>query len=111
MGKPREITTEGPFPSTASTLSSPVIRQFLRDHPHDSRGALSYLVGGRGAYGYLITTTVEGEALQKIFSNIHDGKIRIRCSVPETEIAVGGLTIYGTESGRYPLPLVLMVES
>ena len=106
-------TSSDAYPTTlrVSFNDVPVMRQFLRDHPHDARGALSYLNGGKGAYGYLVTTTVEGEALQRIFANIQDRKIRVRCSVPETEIAVGGLTIYGTEAGRYPLPLMLMVES
>ena len=41
----------------------PVHRGILPDHPHDSRGALSYLRGGRGAYGYLIRATMEDDLL------------------------------------------------
>ena len=31
----------------------------LRNHPHDSRGGLSYLRGGKGAYGYLSHAIIE----------------------------------------------------
>ncbi len=35
----------------------------IPDHPHDSRGVLSYLRGAVGAYGYLEQVIVEGDLL------------------------------------------------
>lgn len=82
----------------------------LPDHPHDSRGALSYLHGGYGGYGYLSQITAEGTQLQAIREHAADDHIHLRCCVPENAKINGGLTIYGDKSGRYPVPPTLIVE-
>jgi len=82
----------------------------LSNHPHDSRGVLSYLRGARGAYGYLTSSTVERHLMERIISNLDEGVIRLRCSVPEGVSPEGGLTVYGAESGRYPICPTLMFE-
>lgn len=80
----------------------PVLRTLLPDHPHDSRGALSFLRAGRGAYGYLIRSTVENELLREVAMRATaEGKLRIR-----TEVAgypQGGLSVYDHDCGRFPL--------
>ncbi len=91
----------------------PICKQIVVDHPHDSRGALSYLSGGkkgRGAYGYLITAAIDGDLLRQVAESVSDNKLNVRCSVPAGGLAVGGLTIYGTESGRYPISPLVIVE-
>lgn len=81
----------------------------LRNHPHDARGVLSYLRGGKGAYGYLTHAYVEGELLQRVLAGGNKTHLRLRCGVPNDAIAQGGLTIYGAECGRYPVcPLVII---
>lgn len=85
-------------------------RGILPDHPHDSRGVLSYLRGGRGAYGYLIRATAEDGLLQRIAEAARrEGALRFRCSAlsgaPE-----GGLTVYDFDCGRYPLGPTAIVE-
>ena len=81
----------------------------LPNHPHDSRGALSYLHGGRGAYGYLMNVAVAGSALQKIIGLVKkDGEMRLRCAV-ETSVP-GGLTVYGFNTGRYPCGPTIMLN-
>jgi hypothetical protein len=90
-----------------------VNRQIIVDHPHDARGALSYLSGGkrgRGAYGYLISTAIEGEVLARVSDGLSDDKLKLRCTVPEGELAQGGLTLYDTEAGRYPIALLCVLE-
>jgi glycosyl hydrolase family 2 len=88
----------------------PVYRGILPDHPHDSRGALSYLRGGRGAYGYLIRATIEDQLLQRVAESVaENGGLRLRCAVP-SEAPEGGLTIYDYDCGRFPLGPTLIVE-
>jgi hypothetical protein len=109
-------TTSDHYPSVLSVELNGVLvnRQIIVNHPHDSRGALSYLSGekkGRGAYGYMISTAIEGDVLRRVLEQNADHHLRLRCIVPERELAVGGLTLYGAESGRYPIALMIIVES
>jgi hypothetical protein len=88
----------------------PVHRGIIPDHPHDSRGALSYLRGGRGAYGYLIRATIEDDLLQQVARSAEQGHtLRLRCAVPN-EAPVGGLTVYDYDCGRYPIGPTIVVE-
>lgn len=82
----------------------------IRNHPHDSRGVLSYLRGGVGAYGYPAYAIAEGELLQQIVKSTQDDSLRLRCSVPNEAIARGGLTIYGAECGRFPVCPTVIIE-
>ena len=108
-------TTKDRFPTTlhVDLNGVPISKQIVVDHPHDTRGALSYLSGGkrgRGAYGYLISTAIDGELLQRVAENVSENCLRVRCTVPAGELAAGGLTIYGAQSGRYPISLLTIVE-
>lgn len=87
----------------------PVLQTLLPDHPHDTRGALSYLRGGRGAYGYLLHQFIENEPLQALAKRAAvDGKLRLRASV--TKAPCGGLTVYDYDCGRYPVAPMLIIE-
>jgi predicted transcriptional regulator len=99
-------------PSTLRMLLNgvPVYRTILPNHPHDARGALTYLRGGRGAYGYLCHATVEGALLEQALRARRDDELRVRCLVPQDGLPVGGLTIYGYDCGRYPIGPTLIVE-
>lgn len=99
-------------PSTLRLLLNgvPVYRTILPNHPHDARGALSYLRGGRGAYGYLCHPTVEGELLAEVLRQMKGKHLRLRCLVPRDETPSAGLTIYGYDCGRYPIGPTLIVE-
>jgi hypothetical protein len=88
----------------------PVFEATLPNHPHDSRGALSYLRRAPGAYGYLINVTVEGELLNKVADAARDEQLALRCAVPSTALVQNGLTIYGAECGRYPICPTVIVE-
>lgn len=100
------------FPTNFELLINdfPVHRGILPDHPHDTRGALSYLRGGRGAYGYLIRATMEDDLLQQIAQAVaRDGGLRFRCAVPH-EAPEGGLAVYDYDCGRFPIGPTLVVE-
>jgi hypothetical protein len=86
-----------------------VHREVLPDHPHDSRGALSYLRGGRGAYGYLMRATIEGELLAQVIAK-DPTKLTLRCAVPDEAVPAGGLTVYGYDTGRFPVGPTVVVE-
>jgi hypothetical protein len=105
-------TDDDHYASTLQILLNgiPVYRAILPNHPHDARGVLSYLRGGRGAYGYLAHVTAEGEELQQIASRVENGHLRLRCEVPLDALPQGGLTIYGAENGRYPVPPTIVLE-
>lgn len=90
--------------------SVPVYQTILPNHPHDARGALSYLRGGNGAYGYLSHATIEGALFAQVLSKMKGGHLRLRCLVPKEEEPHGGLTIYGSSAGRYPIPPTVIVE-
>lgn len=99
------------FPSRFELLLNglPVHRGVLPDHPHDTRGALSYLHGDHGAYGYLIRTTVENGLLQRLAgSAAAEGRVRLRCAVVQPPL--GGLTVYDYDCGRTPVGPTLVIE-
>ena len=83
----------------------------LPNHPHDAAGALSYLrENGRGAYGYLAHATVEGELLRQVIANAGTNVLYLHCVAPSDKMPVGGLTIYGGDCGRSPVPPTLIIE-
>ncbi len=89
-------------------------REILPDHPHDTRGALSYLrdpKGGRGAYGYLMRATIEDALLQRVAGEAaQTGELRFRCAVPADAGPGGGLTVYGFDTGRFPIGPTVVIE-
>jgi hypothetical protein len=99
-------------PTTLRMLMNgvPIYQTILPNHPHDARGALSYLRGGRGAYGYLSHATAEGALFGQVASKMKNGHLRLRCLVPKEEQPQAGLTIYGSSTGRYPIPPTVIVE-
>ena len=82
----------------------------LPNHPHDASGALSYVGDGRGAYGYLAHAAVEGELLRQVVANAGASSLYLHCVVPADKPPIGGLTVYGGEAGRSPLPPTLIIE-
>jgi hypothetical protein len=88
----------------------PVYKGILQNQPHDSRGVLSYLRGGVGAYGYLIHAVAEKELLDEILEATHNNTLRLCCCVPSEAGAQAGLTIYGAECGRFPVCPTLILD-
>jgi hypothetical protein len=89
----------------------PLHRAVLPNHPHDARGGLSFLGDVQGAYGYLVNVALEDEALARVAASAQEhGGLRLRCAVPKAASHPGGLTVYGYDSGRYPLCPTLIVE-
>ncbi len=87
-----------------------VYNTLIRNHPHDSRGSLSYLRGGLGAYGYLAHAFAEDDLTGQIARHVMDDSLRLRCVVPDDSLTRGGLTIYGAECGRYPVGPTVIIE-
>ncbi len=100
------------FPTTLqmSLNGIPVYKATLRNHPHDARGVLSYLRGGFGAYGYPAYAIAEGDSLREIARTVQEDALRLRCAVPADALAQGGITIYGAESGRFPITPTVIID-
>ena len=95
-----------PYPTAFELLLNGVCvhHGILPDHPHDARGALSYLHGLKGCYGYLTVAVAEGELLDQIRRNsTPDAPLVLRCAVPSEPALEGGLTVYGCGCGCYPI--------
>ncbi len=99
------------FPSTLEISLNEVLvyHAVIHNHPHDSRGVLSYLRGGVGAYGYLARAVAEQASIKQIAA-AGDGAIRLCCAVPTDAVAQGGLVLYGAECGRFPFCPTVIVE-
>ena len=82
----------------------------LPSHPHDAAGALSYLRNGRGAYGYLAHATIDGDLLRHVVAHNGGNVLRLTCLVPAGRKPLGGLTIYGGDCGRSPVPPTIILE-
>jgi predicted transcriptional regulator len=105
-------TDEDTFPTTLRMALNGVrvYEATIRNHPHDSRGVLSYLRGGVGAYGYPAYALAEGDLLRQIIKATAEDSLRLRCTVPAEALARGGLTVYGAECGRFPVCPTVIIE-
>lgn len=89
----------------------PVHRAQLPNHPHDARGALTFLHNPFGAHGYLVNLVIEDDFLKRLAEVVErDGCLDFRCVVPEGAPCPGGLTVYGSNCGRYPLGPTVVIE-
>ena len=97
----------------------------LPDDPADHRGILSWvnqepgwewgsndhskpwLLDEAGSYGYLVKAEL-GENAKN--SALQTGKVTIRLHVDESSGNRGGLSVYGAESGMYPMDITLLVR-
>ena len=75
----------------------------LPDSPADARGALSYINGIPGKYGYLNRVKIDGERIEAITRKLTDGALIIRYAVKADAQHIGGLALYGDRLGRYPV--------
>lgn len=97
----------------------------LSDDPADHRGILSWmnqkpgwawgshdnnkpwLLDEAGSYGYLVKAELD-ETSKK--SALETGKVTIRLYVDESTNSRGGLSIYGKDSGLFPMDLTLVIR-
>jgi hypothetical protein len=97
----------------------------LPDDPADHRGLLSWmnqepgwewgskdqskkwLLDEAGSYGYLVRAPLHKADIRKA---IESGKVVIRLQVDESSSTRGGLSIYGKESGRFPLDPSIIIK-
>lgn len=100
------------FPTTLKMMLNgiPIYHATLPNHPHDSRGVLSYLRGAPGAYGYPAYAFIEGDLLREVAGKISDDSLTLWCGVPAETMAKGGLTLYGAECGRFPICPTIIID-
>jgi hypothetical protein len=109
-GRPQTDSSARPTALQLKLNGLRVHETMLPNHPHDTRGALSYLRGGFGAYGYLGSAAVEGELLREVIAASTNDTLVLRCEVPLGSSGAGGLTIYGGDCGRFPITLTIIIE-
>jgi hypothetical protein len=98
----------------------------LSDDPADHNGLLSWmnqdpgwewgsadrskpwLLDEAGSYGYLVKAELD-ETAEK--SALETGKVTIRLHVDESTNNRGGLSVYGKESGKYPMDLTILIST
>lgn len=96
----------------------------LNDDPADHQGILSWmnqepgwewgsternkpwLLDEAGSYGYLVKVMLDEITVKRAFEN---GKITIRLHVDESTHNRGGLSVYGAESGKYPMDPTIVI--
>ena len=69
---------------------------WIPDCPADTRGALSYINGQPGIYGYLHNVKVDPSSV------LNAGTVTIRYEVKADAETKGGFALYGARIGRYP---------
>lgn len=97
----------------------------LPDDPADHRGLLSWmsqepgwewgsadhskrwLLDEAGSYGYLVKAKLHKSDIRKA---LETGKVIIRLEVKESGPTHGGLSVYGKESGRFPLDPSIIIK-
>jgi hypothetical protein len=120
-------TDEKKYTSTViiSANGEKISETLLSDDPADHRGILSWvnqepgwawgstdrskrwLLDEAGSYGYLVTAALTKKEIAK---SAGEGKVLIRLQVDEYGSNNGGLSVYGKESGRFPLDPSLIIR-
>lgn len=86
----------------------PVGAYTLPDAPADVRGCLSWAAGLQGQYGYLIRTPLLGNLAAHIAARVERSEpVRVTFTVDSQG---GGLALFGARTGRYPVPLCILVH-
>ena len=66
-----------------------------------------WLLDEAGSYGYLVKVPLSRKDIKKAMQT---GKIVIRLQVDKVGSAEGGLSVYGKESGRFPLDPSVIIK-
>jgi hypothetical protein len=120
-------TDEKTFSSTVVITANgqKIAEILLPDDPADHRGLLSWmnqepgwewgnanrskrwLLDEAGSYGYLVKARLDKADVQKA---LETRKIIIRLQVKDSDARHGGLSVYGKESGRFPLDPSIIIK-
>ena len=102
-----------------------VAETILPDDPADHRGMLSWmnqepgwewgnpdrskrwLLDEAGSYGYLVTAHLHRNDIKRA---LEEGRILVRLEVRESDKNKGGLSVYGKESGMFPLDPSIIIR-
>jgi predicted transcriptional regulator len=106
------------------TANNQKLNEFeLTDDPADHQGILSWmnqepgwewgskdrskqwLLDEAGSYGYLVKVELDENSKK---TALETGKVIIRLHVDESTSNRGGLSVYGAESGKYPMDLTIL---
>lgn len=107
--EPRKIPTD----LTISINGVEVKTITIPDAPADSRGALSYINGLPGKYGFLMNVEVPGRLMGTIKAASRGRKLTLAFKVKGSARNRNGLILFGCRTGRYPVDpcLILLLDS
>ncbi|MFQ6133433.1 MAG: glycoside hydrolase family 2 protein [Armatimonadota bacterium] len=109
-GLPQTDCYKCPSEVTVSLNNVEVATVTLPDAPCDTRGAMSYIRGLDGRYGYLLRATATGDLLRRIARRVQQQRVVVRLGVRREAEHKGGITIYSSRCGRYPMDPQLIIR-
>jgi hypothetical protein len=109
-GVPQTDPDKHPSEVTVSVNGVPIATEVLENDPCDARGALSYIHGLSGEYGYLIGAGTGRRMEEAMRAGGAQGVLTVRFEVKEDATHRGGLSIYGSRAGRYPTDPCVVIE-
>ncbi|MFQ5809568.1 MAG: glycoside hydrolase family 2 protein, partial [Armatimonadota bacterium] len=109
-GAPQTDPDKHPSEVTVSVNGVAIATEVLENDPCDARGALSYIHGLSGEYGYLIGASTRRQTPEVLRSGGSTGIVVVRFEVKEDARHRGGLSIYGSRAGRYPTDPCVIIE-
>jgi hypothetical protein len=103
--------TQWPTDLSVSVAGQEVLAKTLPDDPADARGVLSHVSQFHpGSYGWLVRAKIDvadhGDLLRTVAKT---GRVPIRFEVSSKADHRGGLALFGTAAGRYPLDPTLII--
>jgi len=101
-GVPQTDADKHPSEVTISVNGVPIATELLENDPCDARGALSYIHGLSGRYGYLVSASTGKRTREALRSGVTGDTITVRFEVRANATHCGGLSVYGGRAGRYP---------
>jgi len=109
-GRPQTDCCKHPSDITVSFNNLEIETVTVPDAPCDTRGALSYVRGFDGKYGYLLRVRVTGPRLRQIARRGENRRVLLRLGVRPEAKHRGGITIYSSRAGRYPVDPQLIIR-
>lgn len=85
----------------------------LPDDPADARGVLSAHLSPNfeyASYGFLTELEADAQTVQRILTRQGD-KLMVRFEIPHTAARKGGLNLYGSRMGAFPLGPTMLLET
>jgi len=108
-----EQTDERTFPSDVEVRLGRVLigKLTLPDCPADANGALSYIHGIPGRYGYRVELKAYGPRLEEVLRELRLGQAKVRVQIVGDDRDANGIAVLFRRAGRFPMDPALVFET